>query len=234
MENDADQYMLLGYIDDFEGASMAAKKNGLSEGLIKVIDSIRGDLVELESLLKTKADYQQLQSELEKIIEDLIGSCEKGEEELALGYVKKLEEGINGLKTNLGLDKAKSLINGNGFTLIGTGNEKGKIDIAFAGSATIIDDKQLIISQMMLGRTVDNLKANKNLTVIGFKINEENPMATEIARLYCTLVKEEMEGPFFNQVKQEVSKEAGDKVADLIKRAYLFKIDEIRISGGQR
>ncbi|MDY6861954.1 MAG: hypothetical protein SV062_03090, partial [Thermodesulfobacteriota bacterium] len=216
------------------GASMAAKKNGLSEGLIKVIDSIRGDLVELESLLKTKADYQQLQSELEKIIEDLIGSCEKGEEELALGYVKKLEEGINGLKTNLGLDKAKSLINGNGFTLIGTGNEKGKIDIAFAGSATIIDDKQLIISQMMLGRTVDNLKANKNLTVIGFKINEENPMATEIARVYCTLVKEEMEGPFFNQVKQEVSKEAGDKVADLIKRAYLFKIDEIRISGGQR
>ena len=225
-----EHYQILAYIDDLEEARRLAKESNLSSKLIKMIDSVRGDLVELEAILASEKDYQRLAGVVEEPIENLIGSCRKGEEASCGKKAETLQAQVYEMKNSLGLEKAKALINGNGFTLIGTADKKGKVDIAFCGSATIIDEKHVAVAWLLLSRTAENLEANKHATIIGSRISEESPMDTEVARIYCTLAKEEDTGPIFEMMREAIEKEAGKTVADMMRKVYLFKIEEIRIS----
>ncbi|MDP2724860.1 MAG: hypothetical protein Q8O44_01165 [Syntrophales bacterium] len=225
-----EHYQILAYIDDLEEARRLAQESNLSSKLIKMIDSVRGDLVELEPILTSEKDYQRLAEVVEEPIEDLIGSCRKGEEASCGKKAETLQSQVYEMKNSLGLEKAKALINGNGFTLIGTADKKGKVDIAFCGSATIIDEKHVAVAWLLLSRTAENLEANKHATIIGSRISEESPMDTEVARIYCTLAKEEDTGPIFEMMREAIEKEAGKTVADMMRKVYLFKIEEIRIS----
>ena len=225
-----ENYQILAYIDDLEEARRLAKESNLSSKLIKMIDSVRGDLVELEPILTSEKDYQRLAEVVEEPIEYLIGSCRKGEEASCRKKAETLQAQVYEMKNSLGLEKAKALINGNGFTLIGTTDKEGKVDIAFCGSATIIDEKHVAVAWLLLSRTTENLEANKHATIIGSRISEESPMDTEVARIYCTLAKEEDTGPIFEMMREAIEKEAGKTVADMMRKVYLFKIEEIRIS----
>ncbi|MDY6974375.1 MAG: hypothetical protein SV775_18980, partial [Thermodesulfobacteriota bacterium] len=126
--------------------------------------------------------------------------------------------------------KARSLINGNGFTLISTSDAKGVANTAFAGSATIIDDERMAVIQLGLGKTIENLKDNRNAMVIGFRINEDNPMGTEMARVYLSLMGDEDSGSLFEKMKEGLKKEAGEGLASMMQRVWVFRIEDIRIS----
>lgn len=225
-----EQYQILAYIDDLEEAGRLAQDGDLGSKLIKRIDSIRGDLVELEPFLDTEEACGKLEEVVAEPIEDLIESCRKGEQSVCEKKTEMLQSQVYELKNSLGLEKAKDLINGNGFTLIGTADEEGKVDIAFCGSATIIDEKHIVIAWLLLSRTTENLESNKHATIIGSRISEEDPMATEVARIYCTLAKEEDEGPVFEMMKGALEKEAGKTVANMMRKVYLLKIEEVRVS----
>jgi len=86
------------------------------------------------------------------------------------------------------------------------------------------------VAWLLLSRTAENLEANKHATIIGSRISEESPMDTEVARIYCTLANEEDTGPIFEMMREAIEKEAGKTVADMMRKVYLFKIEEIRIS----
>jgi transcription elongation factor len=230
MEEEIRGFRILGYVDDLEEACGLARKGGLSEGLVENIDSIRGDLLELVPLVETEESYFRTENILKEFIEEIIETCKKRDENLCKQITGRLQNGIYELKNLFGLEKAKALINGNGFTLISTADEEGKANTAFCGSATIIDEKHLVAAWLLLGRSIENLKKNRNCTIIGFRINEENPMATEIARVYCILEKEESQGPLFEQMKQALEKEVNKTVAEMMRKIYLFKIEEIRVS----
>ncbi len=225
-----EHYQILAYIDDLEEARRLAQESNLSLKVIKMIDSVRGDLVELEPILTSEKDYQELKEVVEAPIEDLIGCCRKGAEASCKKTAETLQTQVYEIKNALGLEKAKALINGNGFTLIGTADKEGKVDIAFCGSATIIDEKHVAVACLLLSRTAENLEANKHATIIGSRISEESPMDTEVARIYCILAKEEDTGPIFEMMRAAIEKEAGKTVADMMRKVYLLKIGEIRIS----
>ncbi len=225
-----EHYQILAYIDDLEEAHRLAQESNLSSKLVKMIDSVRGDLVELAPVLASDKDYQRLAEVVEELIEDLIESCRKGEEASCGKATETLQTQVYEMKNSLGMEKAKALINGNGFTLIGTADKEGKVDIAFCGSATIIDGKHVAVACLLLSRTAENLEANKHATIIGSRISEESPMDTEVARIYCTLAKEEAAGSIFVMMRAAIEKEAGKTVADMMQKVYLFEIKEIRIS----
>ena len=228
----SDEYKILGYIDDLENAGSIVQRENLGEDLIKGIESVHDDLVELQPLLQFEEDYQKLKEEVEKPVEELLELCSKGDKGAILKKTEKLQKTVCGSKVAFGVEKARELINGNGFTLISTADKDGKVDIAFAGSATIISDDQLVVANMMLSKTADNLARNKNAVLIGFRLEEDSPMATQVARVYCNLIEDVKGGPLFEQVKEASAKEAGSKVADMINNVYLFKIEDIRIFGG--
>ena len=215
-------------LDGLEKSVGLAKDNNLSRELIDMIKEAHIFLTELELQLQTSDDYRRLYDDLEGLIASLVEACKYGEQIRAKETVVSIKDKLDNFNLYLGIEKARDLINGNTYTLISTAGKNGKVDIAFVGSAAIIKDKHLIVARMLLGRTVDNLKENKNAVVIGYKINEKNAMDSKIARIYCTLVAEVREGPLFDQVKHKVTKEEGFTAAGMIKSLLVFDINEIR------
>ena len=226
-----EQYKILAYLDGLEESIGLAEDSNFSQEIKGMIKTAHTCLTELEPQLQTGDDYRRLANDVEGLIEKLVEACENGEEKKAKETVVSLKGKLDNLNLSLGVEKARSLVNGNTYTLISTADKSGKVNVAFAGSAAIINEKQLIIAQMLLGRTVDNLKENKNAVVIGYKVNESNVMNSQIARVYCTLADEVREGPLFDQVKAEATKEAGPTAAGMIKAVFVFDINEIRASG---
>lgn len=226
-----EQYKILAYLDGLEESIGLAEGSNFSQEVIGMIKAAHICLTELEPQLQTGDDYRRLANDVEGLVEKLVEACENGEEGKAKDVVGSLKGKLDNLNLSLGVEKAKNLINGNTYTLVSTADKSGKVDIAFAGSAAIINEKQIIIAQMLLGRTIDNLKENKNAVIIGYKIDEKNVMNSQIARVYCTLVDEVKGGPLFDMVKQEATKEAGPTAAGMIKAVLVFDINEIRASG---
>ncbi|MBW1888177.1 MAG: hypothetical protein JRI52_07500 [Deltaproteobacteria bacterium] len=100
-----DQYIIVGYVDDVEEASRLGQKNDFSQGVIKGIQSVHDELVELEPLLKTEADYKRLKAEVEKLVADLVKSCREGDESLSLGNMRQLRDRVGALKAILSKGK---------------------------------------------------------------------------------------------------------------------------------
>jgi len=228
------KYKLFEYFDNLEEATRFAKDRGFSKSLIEKLEIIHDNMIELEPLLKTDENYYQLQEGVEKFITiDLYNACKNGDEEKAAEVTEQIYKGLKELNFNLGFEKAKELINNNPFSMIATADAKGRVNVAFVGSATILDERRLSIVQMLLHNTVKNLKENKNAVIVGFRINNEKPMETEMARVYCTLEEELEEGEFFERIKERATSEAGGgaKIREMISKAFIFRIDDIRIFG---
>lgn len=223
-------YKILAYIDDLEDVYRIAGKRNLPEGLLRSINSLRQDITELDPVLSTEGAHGYFAGEVEEFLDDLVENCREGDEKSISSMVEKIQRRVTAARVRFGLDKARSLINGNGFTLMSTADEKGIVNTAFVGSATIIDDQRLVITQLALGKTIENLNQNKNALVIGFKIDKENPTATEMARVYLILAGTEDRGSLFDQMKAGLKKEAGESVANMMQKVWVFKIEDIRIS----
>lgn len=225
-----EHYQILAYIDDLEDASRLARDRKLSGELVKRLDSIRGDLVELELLMTNDEDYERLTGVIDGPLESLRDGCRTEDEAFCQKAAEALQGQVYELKNVFGLETAKALINGNSFSLISTADETGKVDTAFCGSATIVDDKHVAVAWLLLNRTAENLEKNKNATIIGFRISEASPMETGVARVYCTLESADNTGPVYDGMKAGLEKELGKTVASLLRKAYIFRIDEIRVS----
>ncbi len=223
-------YDLLIYVDDLEEALRLVRVQKLGSGLSEKIEFLKGDMVELEPLLQSEGDYEKLKEAVGDGLEDLMDGLEKGDEGASLKMVEGLQARIFELKRIFGIEKAKELINGNGFTLISTVDKKGKANTAFCGSATVVDDNHVVIGWMLLGRSMNNLRNNARATITGFRLSEGNPMDTEMVRVYCTLESEEMEGPVIDRMREVLEKEGGKGFAAMVKKVCLLKIEEIRVS----
>lgn len=96
-----DQYIIVGYVDDVEDALRSAQKNNFSQGVIKGIQSVHDEMVELEPLLNTEADYKRLKADVEKLVAELLKSCRDGDESLSLGNMRQLRDRVGALKAIL-------------------------------------------------------------------------------------------------------------------------------------
>ncbi len=225
-----ESYGLLAFVDGLEEALRLVRVQKLSDKLSDKIEFIKGDIIELEPLLRSEEDYEKLKEAVDAGLEDLMQSLEKGEKDASVKAVEELQTQIFELKRAFGIEKAKEMINGNRFTFLSTVDENRKTNTAFCGSATIIDDNHVAVAWLLLGRSINNINGSKRATIIGFRANENNPMATEMVRVYCILEREEAEGPVSDQMRRFLEKGGGKGLAAAMKKVYLFKIEEIRVS----
>ncbi len=96
-----EEYIILGYVDDLEEAMRLAKNSGITEGVIKGMESVHDDLVELGPLLKSEANYKRLKADVGGLVEDLVKNSREGNEGLTLGNMRQLRDKVRMLKTVL-------------------------------------------------------------------------------------------------------------------------------------
>ena len=95
------QYRIIGYVDDLENAARLVKNKDLGQGLIDEINVVHDDIVEMEPLLVDEKDHNELQNAAEKLIDDIVNSCRRGDGKNAADCLATLKTKIAKLKEKL-------------------------------------------------------------------------------------------------------------------------------------
>jgi len=98
MEEKTTEYIVIDFIDNLEEAISQAKKHELSANLIKGLETLHGDLVEVGNLADTEDRVKRLKADVEKVLEELVKSCQAGEDGPSLGSMRQLRDKIHTLK----------------------------------------------------------------------------------------------------------------------------------------
>jgi hypothetical protein len=88
-------------------------------------------------------------------------------------------------------------------------------------------DEDTVVMGIGENRSFRNLQRNPKAVFIVMEPGE-TVMDWKGARVYLEAVDMQTEGDFFNQIKQNITKAAGQKAADMINAAIRFKITEVR------
>ena len=98
MTEEVTEYIVLEFIDELEEALGQAKKNELSANLIKGLETLHGDLVEVGNLATTEDRIKRMKADVEKLLEDLVSSCQEGQDGPSLGNMRQLRDKVHTLK----------------------------------------------------------------------------------------------------------------------------------------
>jgi hypothetical protein len=98
MTEEVTEYIVLEFIDELEEALGQAKKNELSANLIKGLETLHGDVVEVGNLATTEDRIKRMKADVEKLLEDLISTCREGQEGPSLGNMRQLRDKVHTLK----------------------------------------------------------------------------------------------------------------------------------------
>jgi len=98
MAEEVTEYIILDFIDDLEEAQSQARKHELSANLIKGLETLHGDLVEVGNLATTEDRIKRLKADVETILAVLIKSCREGEDGPSLGNMRQLRDRVHTLK----------------------------------------------------------------------------------------------------------------------------------------
>lgn len=88
-----------GYKNILKEAAEAARKNNISEGATRGIETMLEDMAVLEPLVKSEADIKRLRLDVEKLLGNLSEGCKKGEEGRTLGSIRQLRDRVRALIT---------------------------------------------------------------------------------------------------------------------------------------
>jgi hypothetical protein len=109
---------------------------------------------------------------------------------------------------------------------LATSNKEGDVNAAVFGSPRMIDENTVIMG-IGENRSFRNLQRNPKAVFIVMEPGD-TVMNWKGARVYLEAVDMETEGDFFDQIKQNIVKAAGQQAADMIHAAIRFKITEVR------
>jgi hypothetical protein len=109
---------------------------------------------------------------------------------------------------------------------LATSNKEGDVNAAVFGSPSMIDENTVIMG-IGENRSFRNLQRNPKAVFIVMEPGD-TVMNWKGARVYLEAVDMETEGDFFDQIKQNIVKAAGQQAADMIHAAIRFKITEVR------
>ncbi len=98
MAEEVTEYIILDFIDDLEEAQSQAKKHELSANLVKGLETLHGDLVEVGNLADSEDRVKRLKADVEKILGALVTSCQEGEDGPSLGNMRQLRDKVHTLK----------------------------------------------------------------------------------------------------------------------------------------
>jgi len=109
---------------------------------------------------------------------------------------------------------------------LATSNKEGDVNAAVFGSPRMIDENTVVMG-IGENRSFRNLQRNPKAVFIVMEPGE-TVMDWKGARVYLEAVNLKTEGEFFDQIKQNIAKAAGQQAADMIHAAIRFEIKDIR------
>lgn len=109
---------------------------------------------------------------------------------------------------------------------LATANKEGDVNVAVFGSPRMLDENTVVMG-IGQNRSFRNLQRNPKAVFI---VMEPGDTVADWkgARVYLEAVDMEIEGEFYNQIKGNIAKVAGQKAGDMIHAAIRFRITEIR------
>jgi len=109
---------------------------------------------------------------------------------------------------------------------LSTANKAGKVDVAYFGSARMIDEKTIFIG-CGKNRTFANLQENPNAV---FMIMEpgKSPPEWKGVRLYLKMTDCQTSGKKLDVLKAQITEKAGEAAAKMMHAAITFEIEELR------
>lgn len=110
--------------------------------------------------------------------------------------------------------------------VLASSNKLGDVNAAVFGSPQMIDENTVVMG-IGQNRSFRNLQRNPKAVFIVVEPGE-SPADWRGARVYLEAVEMETGGPFFDQIKKNIAKAAGQHAADLIHAAIRFRITEVR------
>jgi predicted pyridoxine 5'-phosphate oxidase superfamily flavin-nucleotide-binding protein len=110
--------------------------------------------------------------------------------------------------------------------VLATANKEGDVNAAVFGSPQMIDENTVVMG-IGENRSYRNLQRNPKAVFIVVEPGE-TVMDWKGARVYLEAVDMETYGKFFDQIKQNIAKAAGEQAAKMIQAAVRFKITEVR------
>jgi hypothetical protein len=109
---------------------------------------------------------------------------------------------------------------------LSTANKIGDVNVAVFGSPRMIDENTVVMG-IGENRTFRNLQRNPKAVFIVMEPGE-TVMDWKGARVYLEAIDMETSGEFYDQIKHNIAKAAGQQAADMIHAAIRFKITEVR------
>jgi len=109
---------------------------------------------------------------------------------------------------------------------LSTANKSGKVDVAYFGSARMIDEKTIFMG-CGKNRTFANLQENPNAV---FMIMEpgKSPPEWKGVRLYLKMTDCQTSGKKLDMLKAQIAEKAGEAAAKMMYAAITFEIEELR------
>jgi len=95
------EFRIVGYVDDIEDAILNAEQGDMPNELIKDLNDIHGDIIELEPYLVVQEDYDQLSEAVEEPINRLVTKCRSKDEKGAAEVIKELKANVERLSKSL-------------------------------------------------------------------------------------------------------------------------------------
>jgi len=109
---------------------------------------------------------------------------------------------------------------------LSTANNHGEVNVAVFGSPQMIDENTVVMG-IGKNRTFRNLQENSKAVFIVVEPGE-TVMDWKGARVYLEAVDIESGCGFFDQIKENITKAAGQAAGDMIHSAIRFKVTEVR------
>lgn len=109
---------------------------------------------------------------------------------------------------------------------LSTANAQGDVNVAVFGSPQMIDENTVVMG-MGENRSFRNLRENPKAAFIVMEPGE-TVMDWKGARVYLEALAIETGGGFYDMIRDNIAKAAGEQAAKMIHAAIRFKITEVR------
>ncbi|MBW2095269.1 MAG: pyridoxamine 5'-phosphate oxidase family protein [Deltaproteobacteria bacterium] len=109
---------------------------------------------------------------------------------------------------------------------LSTANAQGEVNVAVFGSPQMIDENTVVMG-IGENRSFRNLRENPKAVFIVMEPGD-TLMDWKGARVYLEALAIETGGGFFDQIRDNIAKAAGEQAARMIHAAIRFKITDVR------
>lgn len=98
MAEEVTEYIVLDFVDDLEEAQAQARRAEFSANLIKGLEALHGELVEVGNLVNSEDRVKRMKADVEKLLQELVKACQEGDEGKSLGAMRQLRDKVHTLK----------------------------------------------------------------------------------------------------------------------------------------